>query len=778
MHTDLAAWSDRYTQLYSAYEQLTSHSTASSSSAPTQPSPTPTSSSPSSSPPAGREEMEPPSRKLSDTPAVLQEVNGVDFAPAEVRAALPSSPAPDLKGEVEAQRARLYEVEHERDRLRDEVDALRYRVAELKDVQAQLEQAQQTLQQLQVEREKGESTGGHGGADASTSPHLLHLTLLQQEMAQVQAAVDERDRFITLTLTRIDAYKKDREDWKKKEEERKEREKAKDKDSGGTGLVGKLWGGGGKKREKGPEDDDSMEWNGREWVKKAEDDAVSNLLPLPAKPRPLPPTTLPPDLPSLSLDDVLQRIGAKASPPTSSSSSTSSSSLLRSSPAAVASLLLPTSRPSNAYSAGGVKAKTVSARYASSFDDFGFEGGQGGKLSTPSASPTMAAVLSPLPPDADLSASVFTPSAAPPHLPPSSSSSSTYSPSDDPRMQGRSLAQVLDELDAARTSIADLTQQLAMTSSLPRPLPSPSPEQQPPAEMELGHLRGLIRSMEHDKVQYEMALAAEKEQVQALQERISTMKQIESGLIEGHAGEELHDDVDPTTDESTLDSTALLLRLRNLRRKHHKLHAQLHLARQHLRQLEQDRERSGQVRGVGVGVGGEGGEEERRRREVETAAYQREVDGLTRERDGLREERDELLYRLQELTRGGGELGVGGSTPSKALVHRGEGGDAGEMQRLREVVRELERSLSAREEKEGGGAQRAARGSGGGGVVTAEVRVSGFFVISFLMILAALLAAQQVKPDWMGLASGLGGGGSQGAMGGGGSAGAGGGFSS
>ena len=710
MGADLAAWSERYTQLCAAYDAI-GQQLAAVSSQQADPSPPSDEAKDSSAVPP-----DPPSRKLSGTPAALQEANGADFNPDSrpdpAPSASSSSPPPDLAFELELHRQRLYDVERERQRLKDENDDLRYSLAELTDKHSQLQRAQDALRQQSVDQEKAEVKAEP--VASSTSPHALHLSLLQQEMAQVQAAVDERDRFITLTLARIAAYQQDRDERKRKDDERQAKEKSADAQSGS--LVGKLWGG--KKKEKGPEDDDSMEWNGREWVKKVEEDAVSALLPLPSKPKPLPPSALPADLPSLNVEEVMKRLGLRtgaspAGPLTLAAGRT---------PGSAAALLPP--RPSNQYAA--VKQKTaVSARYASSFDDFGFEAE---KAATPTTSPSMAAVLSPPPPDADLSATVFTP-AAPSSLPPPSSLAS----SDDPRLLGRSIAQLLDELDAAHASVNELSQQLAITSSLPRPLPSPAPDQ--PAEMEVGHLRGLLRSMEVDKLQLELALSKEKEQTQLLHTRIESMKQLEAGLIDDRA---VDDEADGSDDH--LEAAALLLRLKALRRRYAKLNSQLHLARQHLREVEQERERSS---------GRSADDEDRRRREADVAVVQRERDGLARERDALREEREQLIHRIQELSRGAPAAAL--STPSKALVR--QAGDD-EVQRLREVVRELERSLSDREEKEGGSG-RVRQEEGRGGVVTATVRVNGFFILSFVMLLAAVLGVQALRPEWIAL--GLGG---------------------
>ena len=139
------------------------------------------------------------------------------------------------------------------------MDDLRYRVAEMKDQRVELESA------LAQAREAGEGKGEAKAADgAPASSHLLHLTLVQQELAAVQAAVDERDRFITLTLTRIAAYQKAREDAQRQEAVKAAATPA----APSAGLVSKLWGG--KKKALTPDQDDSMEWNGREWVKKVE----------------------------------------------------------------------------------------------------------------------------------------------------------------------------------------------------------------------------------------------------------------------------------------------------------------------------------------------------------------------------------------------------------------------------------------------------------------------------------------------------------------------------
>ena len=68
------------------------------------------------------------------------------------------------------------------------------------------------------------------------------------------------------------------------------------------------------------------------------------------------------------------------------------------------------------------------------------------------------------------------------------------------------------------------------------------------------------------------------------------------------------------------------------------------------------------------------------------------------------------------------------------------------MRRLREIVRELERSLSEREVNEG----REGAGGAEGGVVAATVRVNGFFVVSATALMAAMMGMQAVRPQWMG----------------------------
>ena len=309
-----------------------------------------------------------------------------------------------------------------------------------------------------------------------------------------------------------------------------------------------------------------MEWNGREWVKRAEDDALSALPPLPQKPKPLPPSSLPNDLPSLSVDDVLRRLGLSAASP-------SAPSALRSSPT-------PSPFPpkaANVYSAG--RAAAVSARYASTFDDFGFEAA--GKAASPAPSPTIAAVLSPPPPDAaDLSSSVFP------------SSPQVVGAEGDPRAMGRPLSAVLDSLDAANASIASLHQQLALHSALPRPLPTPAPDAAD-GEMELGHLRHSVRAMELEKVQHEMALAKAKEEAQTLQLRIEAMKAMEAEIIGEELGGEASDEaaMESEAGEEAMEAASLRLQMRQLRRKAQKLSAQLHIARQHLREGEQEKER-------------------------------------------------------------------------------------------------------------------------------------------------------------------------------------------
>ena len=106
------------------------------------------------------------------------------------------------------------------------------------------------------------------------------------------------------------------------------------------------------------------------------------------------------------------------------------------------------------------------------------------------------------------------------------------------------------------------------------------------------------------------------------------------------------------------------------------------------------------------------------------------------------------------------------SSPGKALVRSGAGGGEEELQRLREVVRELERSLSEREEKAG---DRAGTAGADGSLLTATVAINRFFLVSFSGLLMAVLGMQTIKPEWVGLELGPGFGG--GGAGGGGSAG-------
>ena len=742
MYGDLNAWVERYGAIYTAYDQLTAQVAALTAAQQTQPAAAAVPTAAHMNAPKDEAQTAPeiPSLVASDTPAALQE------AAADAELTSPShtqhkpaaltvlSPAPDQAVEMEQLRQQLYEVEHERSRLREEKDDLLYRMEELKDKQAQLEQHNQQLVQQQQSSDSQN--------DASSS-HLLHLSLLQQEMKTVQAAVDERDRFITLTLARIAAYQKDREDNKRKEEQRKLKEKEQQVKQGG-GF--KLFGGSKKQTELRPEDDDTMEWNGREWVKKPDEDAVSTLLPLPTKPKPLPPSALPGDLTSLSVDEVVKQMGLKT---TAGSPATAGMFSVRSPPAGSSML----GRPSNAYAAA--KPKSVSARYASSFDDFGFEGD--GKAALPAMSPSISAVLSPLPPDADLNAQVFTPfvpvPAAPLTMPSTAgtstdSSLSSLSQSDDARLHGRTVHQLLDALDAANASILSLEQQLAITSSLPRPIPSPSPDQPVVDGMEMAHLRGQLRVREEEKVALEMALALEREHAAALDRKIEQMRQMEAGLIDGKDDDE-HDDpaMDAGGDESGMDAAQLLPRVRALRHKHDRVSRQLHMARQHIRELEVDRERHSH--------GSVEEQEERVKREAAMASLQREFEALLRERDGLRGERDHLLHQLQQAIAAATHTATTPSSTDTTMVRRSAGGsddDKLEVQRLRAMVSELQRHIGTQQPDSSVGAATDGVGvSSAGSVMTATVRINRFFLVSFVLLLVAVLGLQLAKPEWMGL---------------------------
>ena len=745
MYTDLNAWVERYGAIYTAYEQLTAQVATLTT---TQQTEAPSAATPATSGAEGDAVRTPeiPSRSASDTPAELQEAANAELpspSHAQNGPATPSvlSPAMDYSAELEEQRQRLYEVEHERSRLREEIDDLRYRMEELNGTQAQLEQQNQQLVQQQRHQQQQQSTGAQ---DDVSSSHLLHLSLLQQEMQTVQAAVDERDRFITLTLARIAAYQKDKQDSKRKEEQRRTKEKEQQAKQGG-GF--KLFGGGGKKAtELRPEDDDTMEWNGREWVKKLDEDAVSSLLPLPAKPKPLLPSALPSELSSLSVDEVMKRMGLRVAAGSPVSAGAFSA---RSPPAGSA---LP-GRPSNAYAAA--KPKSVSARYASSFDDFGFEGDS--RAAQPAMSPTTSAVLSPLPPDAaDLNSQVFTPLVPRPAALSDSpnaaaaaadASSSSLSQSDDARLQGRSVSQLLDALDASNATVASLEQQLAITSSLPRPIPSPSPDQPAVDGLETAHLRGQLRVREEEKVALEMALVQEREHVAALERKIEQMRQMEAGLIEGKDDDE-HDDggLEAVGDESAMDASQLLGRVRSLRHKYDRMSRQLHMARQRIRELEVDKERHSH--------GSVEDDEERAKRDAALASLHREHEAVLKERDGLRGERDHLLHQLQQaIAAAASRTGSSGQPSNETALVRGGDENQHEIQRLRAMVSEMQRSIDERPQAAQSSSSIVDSGgvSGAGSVLTATVRINRFFLVSFALLLLAVLGVQVARPEWMGL---------------------------
>ena len=380
---------------------------------------------------------------------------------------------------------------------------------------------------------------------------------------------------------------------------------------------------------------------------------------------------------------------------------------------------------------------------------------------------------SPAPPDAaDLSAQVFTPFVPAPTLPknsPTSSSSLLQPHSEDARLQGRSVAQLLDALDAAGATIASLEQQLATTSSLPRPIPSPSPDQPLVDGMETAHLRGQLRAREEEHVALEMALTAEREHVAALERKIEQMRHLEAGLIDGaHDGGEPHDEaaVEGGGDEAAMDASQLLVRVRALRHRFDRVSRQLQLARQHIRELEVDRERhsSGSVEE----------QEERAKREAALVALQREHDNALRERDGLRGERDHLLHQLQQAIAAAANAASSVQPSSDtALVRRppNAGDDsAQEVQRLRAMVGELQRHA---DERPAAAAHPAPAASADGSLLTASVGVNRFFLVSFLLLLVAVLVMQLAKPEWLAGLDLMGpgaSGGSGGAAGGGGAA--------
>ena len=741
VYGDLNAWIERYGAIYAEYERLTAQVAALIAAQASQ-APAAASSAAASVDAAvedeARTEPEVPSRAASDTPAELQEaataeVVSPSYTQLATAALTVPSPAPDYGAELEQHRQQLYEAEHERSRLREENEDLRYRMEELRDKQAQLEQQNQQLMQQQQ---------SSSAQEAASSSHLLHLSLLQQEMQTAQAAVDERDRFITLTLARIAAYQKDKEEGKRKEEQRRLKEKEQQaKQGGGFKLFG-----GGKKAELRPEDDDTMEWNGREWVKKPDEDAVSALLPLPAKPKPLSPSALPSDLASLSVDELIKRMGLKTS---AGSPATAGVFSTRSPPAGT---LMP-GRPNNAYAAA--KPKTVSARYASSFDDFGFEGDN--KSAQPSMSPTISAVLSPPPPDAaDLSTNVFVPSmpAAAVAAMPAASSIDSASRSDDTRLQGRSVSQLLDALDAASATIASLEQQLAITSSLPRPIPSPSPDQPVVDGLEMAHLRGQLRVKEEEKVALEMALAQEREHVAALDRKIEQMRAMEAGLIDGREDDE-HDEPAAEADESAMDAAQLLVRVRALRHKYDRVHRQLQMARQRMRELEVDKERHSH--------GSVSEQEEQAKREAAMASLQRDYEAVLRERDGLCGERDQLLHQLQQAMAAASHATAAATVTDTSLVRRSSAAGASDAQseevlRLRAMVSELQRHVDSERMEASPSLSSSSPSlgadSGGvssaGSVLTASVRINYAFLVSFVLLLLAVLGMQVAKPEWMG----------------------------
>jgi hypothetical protein len=102
-----------------------------------------------------------------------------------------------------------------------------------------------------------------------------------QEIANLKQAVEEREKYITLSSERLNLYKNELDTKMKAAETPRNNTATKES----SGLIKKLWGK--KSSGEGEEHlDSSMEWNGREWVKKKGNDPFSKLPPLPSRPKP------------------------------------------------------------------------------------------------------------------------------------------------------------------------------------------------------------------------------------------------------------------------------------------------------------------------------------------------------------------------------------------------------------------------------------------------------------------------------------------------------------
>ena len=136
---------------------------------------------------------------------------------------------------------------------------------------------------------------------------------------------------------------------------------------------------------------------------------------------------------------------------------------------------------------------------------------------------------------------------------------------------------------------------------------------------------------------------------------------------------------------------------------------------------------------------------------------QRECEGVLKERDGLRGERDHLLHQLQQAIAAashngaiaGGSGGAAQPSSDTAMVRRSSGAgnseDASEVQRLRAMVSELQRHMSSERTDATSDSAAASGVSRAGSVMTASVRINRFFLISFVLLLLAVLGMQVAK---------------------------------
>jgi chromosome segregation ATPase len=252
---------------------------------------------------------------------------------------------------------------------------------ELKQMQEELYQTRKELEestekQQQLHAQPSATAHSHTSIDTLEleKAHALQLAALLSQLEDLKIAIEEREKFITLQEERITALKTELKEPKAAaaatvnpilEEVRKKEAESTKKSAGAW-----LWGRGKKKNEskEGQEHlDDSLEWNGREWVKKQpEPSAIDLLPPLPGRPK------KPQLSQSVDLAELAQKLGLGAV--TSSTTAlrtgapTASTGAKVNESSAGADSALPPPRAA----AARLQHRTVAARYAPSFaDEFG-----------------------------------------------------------------------------------------------------------------------------------------------------------------------------------------------------------------------------------------------------------------------------------------------------------------------------------------------------------------------------------------------------------------------